>query len=278
MSHFPYDQYPIDSASQIRLLEWSIDDFGANRWSFAQPTNVTADSAGDGATNFAAVSYEWGRSEVVHSIKIDGHECRIRMNLMLFLKALPSLKSKQKDLPSRFWIDSICIDQGKSSEKTCQISLLHAIYSSAKCVISWLGPAEDRSNLAMQHLTGIKTAGYAVDALLNRSYWTRLWMVQEVVLGRIWRIACGSHVVNTDCLIQLIYSIQPPNSRMDRYICQWRQSNASSLIQERVNYWRHGPSTFAQLLIRFYDLNSRIRIDKIRALLALAPEAQGLQY
>ncbi|KAH7064306.1 heterokaryon incompatibility protein-domain-containing protein [Paraphoma chrysanthemicola] len=277
MSYFPYDQYPIDSASQIGLLEWSIDGTGESHWSFAHPVKVASDIIGDDSVDFAAVSYEWGESEELHSIKIDGHDCRVRPNLMLFLEALPSLKAKQKDLPRKFWIDSICIDQEKSSEKNAQINLLNDIYSSANCVISWLGPEEDYSNLAMQYLSGIRTAGDAVDALLNRRYWTRLWMVQEVVLGNAWWIACGSHIVNGEYLTDLMHNIEPGNVRTDRYICQWRQSRAYSLTRERVSYRQHGPSTFAQLLIRFYKLESKFRVDKVRALLALTSEINSIQ-
>ena len=45
-------------------------------------------------------------------------------------------------LPRLLWIDSICIDQDNSSEKTAQVKLMGQIYSRASFVAVWLGSSD----------------------------------------------------------------------------------------------------------------------------------------
>jgi hypothetical protein len=74
-------------------------------------------------------------------------------------------------------------------------------------VIVWLGPAADQSDAAFAYLqkfsrTGGRTGwdapdyiNLAVFLLLQRTYWTRIWILQEVVLARDILVICGE-----DCL------------------------------------------------------------------------------
>ncbi|KAM0546264.1 hypothetical protein ACHAPJ_010947 [Fusarium lateritium] len=47
------------------------------------------------------------------------------------------------------WIDQICINQADSREKGQQVAMMGSIYSAAKQVLVWLGPAQDGSDKLM---------------------------------------------------------------------------------------------------------------------------------
>ncbi|OCL02256.1 HET-domain-containing protein [Glonium stellatum] len=53
------------------------------------------------------------------------------------------------------WVDSLCINQSNNDEKSKQVELMGSIYQQAACVIAWLGPAVDESDLAMRALDNI---------------------------------------------------------------------------------------------------------------------------
>jgi hypothetical protein len=273
MPKLSYDQYPFDSKSQIRLLKFDRCASGPWQWSFTQPITIRPDHKAEAACRFIAASYEWGPPDSTASFTIDGKETTLRCNLVQFLQTLSERPNLDNITPA-YWIDSICINQDDQQEKADQIGLLREIYSSASCVLSWLGPMGDGSNLAMKYLSGVNIAAEeSVNALLNRRYWTRIWMVQEVVLGRKWYLACGTDVIDGD---EMTRRLNPPNSRSSRRASQWKESKAYDLIRERLNFQTSGRMALVDLMLRFYKLNSTHMVDKIRALLALSkPDTIG---
>ena len=111
----------------------------------------------------------------------------------------------QPDRDSRkLWIDALCINQADPLERTHQVSVMAQIYQSARQVLVWLGPAYDQSDLAMRRLSKVKTwkqdfwskpEASALRSLLQRPYWERLWVFQELVLATDVVILCGSKSV-----------------------------------------------------------------------------------
>ena len=95
------------------------------------------------------------------------------------------------------WIDQICIDQSNAVEKSQQVHLMRSIYQRATNVYIWLGPASDDSDDAIAHLEDADEASMlrdfsdarrgrlsshtsrALECLLNRPYWRRVWTIQE---------------------------------------------------------------------------------------------------
>jgi hypothetical protein len=260
MLDFPYDQHPFDSKSQIRLLKLEPSASGVPQWRFTRrPADI-----GDIREKYFALSYEWGSSNDAGPFIINGKEVVLRRNLIKLLHALPDLRKKR----TAYWIDSICINQNDQQEKTNQILRLRDIYRSATHVLSWLGPMRDGSNLAMKYLSGIDVDGTdSVQALLNRRYWTRVWMVQEVVLGRKWYIACGSDMIEGPRLTRIFDSTELSSTRRG---LQWQESKAFNLISERARFEAEGPLPLLDLMLRFYELDSEFKVDRIGALLALS--------
>jgi hypothetical protein len=275
MPTLSYDKHPFDSSSQIRLLRFKHSATGPPQWTLCRPININVARQAEVAHNFAAVSYEWGGPDDVAPFMIDGKEIELRRNLIDFLRVLPELLRDKQNVPAVFWIDSICIDQANMEEKTNQIRLLRKIYSSATCVLSWLGPLGDGSNLAMKYIRGVHVeAEKSINALLNRRYWTRLWMVQEVVLGRKWYIACGTDIMDGECLSRLLHKPTTPRGILQH--SQWLESKANKLVAERARFSLSGPSSLLDLMLRFFELEAEFRVDNVRALLALSkPDTIG---
>ncbi|KAI0191331.1 heterokaryon incompatibility protein-domain-containing protein [Astrocystis sublimbata] len=118
------------------------------------------------------------------------------------------------------WIDAVCIDQSNVTEKGHQVALMGEVYKHAKQVIVWLGPPADHSGRALEVLReigsqvtvdwtktamsptpdasdktlGLREKGFpsyftaddasAVEALWARAWFERVWVRQEVALGR----------------------------------------------------------------------------------------------
>ncbi|PMD19522.1 HET-domain-containing protein [Hyaloscypha hepaticicola] len=150
------------------------------------------------APPFEAVSYEWGTSGfALNSIKLQGERILVRRNLWL---ALAHLRSK---VTTRIlWVDALCVNQENLKERNHQVSLMQMIYTQAERVLVWLGRSAENSADAIDLLEKINQlvqqwkAWKALERLLNRTYWTRIWIGQEFVLGKSMTIHCGSKSID----------------------------------------------------------------------------------
>lgn len=170
----------------------------------------------DSAPPFSAISYTWG-TEDGRELLINGAPFPVRENCYY---AIWQVRLHHEDV--FIWIDSICINQKDREEKGHQVSQMWNIYSKASAVLSCVGPHSHGSEtfkhfadkfpsaaeqeLALQdpksrgsdHIVWKKILGRKnlkeVEQLaqhcLNmydfgcRPYWTRMWILQEVVAGR----------------------------------------------------------------------------------------------
>ncbi|KAF3005197.1 hypothetical protein E8E13_010776 [Curvularia kusanoi] len=142
-------------------------------------------------TAFEGVSYTWGDPTHTASIELDdGSYLPITANLESFLR-----HRRDNEQPLTLWIDAICINQNDDKERNSQVQDMGRIYTLAYPLSIWLGPAADESTLAMDALRrfSIGTAfsklrcsseeSLAITCLLNRPWWFRAWIVQELALG-----------------------------------------------------------------------------------------------
>ncbi|KAE9368957.1 hypothetical protein N431DRAFT_382768 [Stipitochalara longipes BDJ] len=131
---------------------------------------------------------------------------------------------RSKDTKRVLWIDAICINQTDIMERNAQVSRMGDIFKMAERVIVWVGSSTADSQLAMQTLdylgrqvvsttdrrlapapgTVEKTwfessvqlpfddsTWRAISNLLQRSWFERLWVVQEAHLARRGLFLCG---------------------------------------------------------------------------------------
>ncbi|KAE9375137.1 HET-domain-containing protein [Stipitochalara longipes BDJ] len=155
--------------------------------------------------DYAALSYVWGDPSHTSSIILNDREIQVSTNLEIALRALSSRGEFQQRY--KLWVDAICINQKDFLERSRQIGKMAMIYSDARAVIAWLGEEGERSGDAIKliryldyvsqdgfgkGLEGIlrEDPGYlgtgvwmALHELMDRPYWYRLWVIQEVVLG-----------------------------------------------------------------------------------------------
>ena len=151
---------------------------------------------------------------------------------------------RYKDQPRILWADAVCVDQQNLDERGKQVMRMPEIYTLAKGVIAWLGPESSNSALAMKTIVDIgsgvvidfkrrtlylecsfygsieqfreslqldKEVYPALRDLISRSWFERLWILQELYLGRgrihmlcgfertSWQQFCGALLVLQSC-------------------------------------------------------------------------------
>lgn len=161
------------------------------------------------AIPYRALSYTWGSKTPQYDIIINDKLFRVRKNLYKFLQVVAQDRSA---CDYYYWIDQICIDQTDVSERNHIVSQMPDIYSMATEVIAWLGEAAGGSDRAMEILDDIKgKSGNELDhyrrcrsnledmealtSLLERRYWNRLWILQELRLAKQTSLWCGQRAV-----------------------------------------------------------------------------------
>ena len=169
--------------------------------------------------SFEALSYVWGcpdMSDEVIIISTSNHDqiegiVGITANLDAALRYL-----RFEDRPRTLWIDAICINQGDLNERSEQVQRMAQIYTQSQRVVVWLGEASSDSKLALDSLChlgrqnvitksnfGFRAPGAehpnwwlpsydipfddetwkAISSLLNRAWFQRLWVFQEIQLA-----------------------------------------------------------------------------------------------
>ncbi|KAI1450378.1 heterokaryon incompatibility protein-domain-containing protein [Annulohypoxylon stygium] len=149
---------------------------------------------------FDALSYVWGDIWRPGSATIDlgnGQNLKIAPNLT---DALRQLRYKKR--PRTIWVDAICINQIDHVEKGQQVPLMTEIYSRCNSVLVWLGLPTPHSRFGMEILAYLahsttslngdnapwdREEGEVVEKslkdILERPYFSRLWVVQEAALA-----------------------------------------------------------------------------------------------
>ena len=159
---------------------------------------------------YTALSYCWGDSGPTGTILVTGVQVPITGNLDSFLR---HLRSKEETLP--LWIDSLCINQSDVHEKNQQVNHMDRIYEYANIVKVWLGNGSPHSSLGIQilayfaeHRRPAKHAPWqtlppelvsqSLGDIMNRPWWHRMWVVQEVALSQNTQLICGTSSISWD--------------------------------------------------------------------------------
>ncbi|KAK9770008.1 putative Heterokaryon incompatibility domain-containing protein [Seiridium cardinale] len=239
---------------------------------------------------YTALSYTWGDEAASENIVLsDGGQIEIGKTLWSFLDQQSSLIKQEK----LFWIDAICINQSDTHERNHQVGLMKLIYASAAKVFVWLGREDGDSNLAMTYTTNQSkkplrqrgpgfyplwsaTEANSLDALFHRPYWTRMWVIQELLHAEQIQVWCGSKKFMWEDLEKLylkIKIVEDANWSAHHYLCiPIMQSPAAVMVWQRA-HWRHPetPTPTLRILIEiFRDWGCRDIRDKVFALVGMA--------
>ena len=168
---------------------------------------------------YEAISYTWG--EPIFSASI---ECFSKGQLPItenLSKALFHMRFA--DRIRVLWVDAICINQQDLVERSHQVTLLRDTFERAENVIVWLGEDAGDASEAFEILRTIYSSssdyiyildlvnserGKALRKLLGRSWFRRIWIVQELVCARKATIKCGNHSMEWERFLDTAESLR----------------------------------------------------------------------
>jgi hypothetical protein len=182
------------STQQIRLIKLRP---GKHR----QPQCDIAVFELSSAPPFVALSYTWGPPSPQFDLLVNDEPIRIRENLFQFLQTY-----RATECNDYLWIDQICINQSSVQERNHQVGLMASIYSGCYETIIWLGYIHDHpdapllfedvedSGISVQDLNSPEKFErwiHALTSISGNEYFTRLWIVQEIILSNRIKVLCS---------------------------------------------------------------------------------------
>lgn len=164
--------------------------------------------------DYAALSYVWVDEKDTTIIAINNKRRRVTTNLAKALSAF--VQDGEFEDGYKLWVDAICINQQDMDERARQLRKMRHIYGDAWSVVAWLGEPSFQSDSAIQLIRDFadlsktnsgsqiesclrrepeflgKGCWLALHDLMERPYWSRLWIIQEMIMGAsaTW-IRCG---------------------------------------------------------------------------------------
>ena len=175
--------------------------------------------------DYTALSYTWGEKLASRPIILNGVSVTVTENLEAALRFL--YPDGDPDDPF-LWVDALCINQNDVAERGREVKRMREIYQNAFSVFSWLGPAAEENDKAIDMLRELADkyrsvpqsesddpdthanallnillhssfppgSWNALYRFLNRAYWKRLWILQEVVMShQLLVLLCGEQSV-----------------------------------------------------------------------------------
>ena len=218
---YSYGSIPWPS-SKIRLAEiLSGDDaYIYCRMHIVDLDSITSLRIDGKPRTYEALSYTWHGQALTKTILCDGRLLDVTHSLY---EALLSLR--RPTISRLLWIDAICINQGDLQERSHQVSLMRQIYNRATIVISWIGKEDETTATAFRFIGKIVKQRVSADVslyaspeavwskqimdsidlphfpshewealarLFERTYFRRIWVVQELVVSSNAVVRCGS--------------------------------------------------------------------------------------
>ncbi|KAK8054948.1 hypothetical protein PG993_000175 [Apiospora rasikravindrae] len=268
-------------------------------------------SVNDETVPYKALSYSWQDADPKEKMTIICNSTAVKISLHLY-KALDRLRSDAA--PVKVWVDGLCINQKDVAERTHQVKIMREIYQRSTEVIVWLGDSKADDTLgpsdtqspslverdvwgALDIVHSLAYGKLALDipafrsldkagpimrgfgAIAERSWWERVWVVQEVVVAKRvtvfygdisvpWELLCRAaeqlHRSQQNCHLDSMYPYLTegqPLSDFARLV-----SNIDSTRRE----WRsRTPLVALQLLRKFRSHKATDPKDKVFALLGL---------
>lgn len=265
---------------------------------------------------YKALSYCWTQADATCEIRLNGQPFLVRPNLSAYLEIMQSEKRY-----CWIFIDALCIHQNDINEKTSQVQLMGDVYWDATEVIAWLGlPSQklDHTDSWLQDILNkdeslASLSSTQEEALLDfysqevaRSpYWSRVWIVQELLLARTWTcrfgtLSFGQQGLQTlDCIESGIELSEIPHDRPEyehtAYYASlwqtddpWKQVLYNTALVRIVLRLRRACAPppeqrrplvgFADAILRFSHQGCAERYDKVYALLGLSGTRLKIDY
>ncbi|CAI6339658.1 unnamed protein product [Periconia digitata] len=177
------------------------------------------------------------RFPIVCDDKIIKVTANLKDALRMLSRLSPSLSPKAS--PSHYWIDSLCMDQENIPERNAQVARMASIFEAAESAIVWLGKEDSFTMDALVTIESIskfpkeswplvpyisfykssQAVGYTHPnlsyynwlgfmALINRPWFKRAWVVQEIALAKSAVVVCGNKSFSWDKLSKTLSFIR----------------------------------------------------------------------
>ncbi|KAH7371032.1 heterokaryon incompatibility protein-domain-containing protein [Pyrenochaeta sp. MPI-SDFR-AT-0127] len=246
--------------------------------------DYSLDGSDKAPPRYEALSYVWGDPKNTRSLFIDEHEFKVTVNLHA---ALWRLRNRGIDW---VWVDAICINQQDQQERGHQVRSMAKIYGIAYRVVVWLGQTEHDSDRAFEEIRARKkwsdasddpTIKHAVLALLERPWFRRIWILQEIAAARRILVVCGSAEIDGYgfCIglksLEAVYKSRPDLYNLVRSVTYLiRQANfrpTHGICWSDMRFLAIG--SIGELVDMFHAHKATERHDKVYALLGMSSDA-----
>ena len=220
----PLSYIPLGNMSNTRIVQ--IDPGSGSQRIVCHLKEIVVT---EGCDEYDALSYTWGDLKKTKSIICNGQDVLITPHLHYVLHRL-----RRPDATLSLWIDQLCIDQSNLEERSAQVQLMEKIYKHARKVLVWLGEADsdskaaiklaksildldnispdvvfDRRNLESLGLPGWKSKDWkALQKLLGRPWFQRMWVIQEVIVSSRAIVLCGQENIVWEEMVKVIRRVQ----------------------------------------------------------------------
>ncbi|KAK0638496.1 heterokaryon incompatibility protein-domain-containing protein, partial [Cercophora newfieldiana] len=212
-STYPYSKLPDRSIRLLRLLPSRGRESPIHGKMICCP--LPHDILEDGL--YEALSYVWGSPDDPRCIHLQdddllGHgTTRPSSGVLSVTRNLHEalIRLRHAHVDRILWIDAICINQADIEERNQQVAIMAQIYATASRVLVWLGEDNgDGSEEALDEILAkaketpdskMKTSESSSNeliALLQRPWFRRVWILQEVAAARSILVMCGARTID----------------------------------------------------------------------------------
>lgn len=239
--------------------------------------------------HYTALSYTWSGSIGEHFISIGGAPLYITENLSMALRRI-----RGPTRPRNMWIDAICINQDDHEEKAIQVNLMGHIFASATRTTVWLGDKSADSDVAMDFIGSLRQRTLdqldddseieqpcwpAVNELMQRKWWTRIWVVQEALMSRQVFVQCGEKRVD---IVHFVQFVKEKESGVNYELGQSKTPSENPFMGILSDWHTHksqaeaGGLSLQELILLTNGFQASVRNDRIFALLGLTTSGARL--
>lgn len=218
---------------------------------------------------YIALSYEWGY-EQEKIISLNESPFRIRTNLYDFLKVIRPEPSRTRLL----FIDAICINQIDHAERSSQVHSMRDVYEGAANVWAWLGQDSVASDAVADACQGQPANELQRSAreVLQRRYWTRMWMMSELMIAKTITLYCGHRSFFWDQLVGVLVSGVP----------DWYHNSIATKTIRAIEDVRAAVREGAQVpVLRHFEdfgkMKCQLKQDRVYSLLAFHAHAKNFR-
>lgn len=244
----------------------------------------------DDPPEYEALSYTWNDGTAKNqNITVETPVSGLTSNLCSAL-----LRLQDKNERRLCWIDAICIDQTNVEERNQQVTIMRRIYAQATRVLVWLGDEDETTELAFQKLgrcayASIEVIGnmraifdgheedlVAITRLLQRHYFSRLWILQEIIAARNVVVMCGGYLMPWKTLHDAVLWLHACNLRSSledegsiiMALEAWRSELQESSDLDSSNI------SLLELLSQTRFNEATVDLDRVYSLIGISREAK----